>query len=106
MLQNYRDRSEEHDVCSEKCDTQQKSEDINILNVNVENVTQENNSALNSCHDVQQFPSSEISTQYVPSDMKEEEKSSSVLGSLPRNHEEDIFMPITTSQVKYFFLLQ
>jgi hypothetical protein len=102
MLLNYRVGSEEHNVYNEKCDAQQTSKDINILNVNVENVTQEENSALKSCNDVQQLPSSESFTQNVPSDMKEEEKSS-VLGSLPRNHDEDVFLPITTSQVKYFF---
>lgn len=98
-------RCEEHDVYNEKCDAQQKLEDVNIPNVNVENVKQEGNSALKSCSNVKQLPSSESFTQNVPSDVKEEEKSS-VLGSLPRNCDEDVFLPITTIQVKYFLLLQ
>ncbi|XP_021942761.1 uncharacterized protein LOC110841474 isoform X2 [Zootermopsis nevadensis] len=98
MLLNYMAGCEEHDVYNEKCDAQHKLEDVNIPNVNVENVKQEGNSALKSCSNVKQLPSSESFTQNVPSDVKEEEKSS-VLGSLPRNCDEDVFLPITTIQI-------
>jgi hypothetical protein len=101
MLLNCRVGSEGHNLYNEKCDIKQTSNDINVRNV-----TQEETAALKICNDVQQLPSSESFTQNVPSDMKEEEKSSSALGSLPRKHDEDVFLPISTSQVKHYFMLQ
>jgi hypothetical protein len=90
--------SEGHNVYNENYDAQQKPSDTSELNLNVE--THEENSVLKSCNAVQQLPSSEKFAQSVPSDMKEEEKSSPILGSLLRNHTEDIFLPVTTNQVK------
>jgi hypothetical protein len=91
--------SEGHYVYSEKYDAQQKPSDTSELNLNVETVTHEENTVLKSCNAIQQLPSSEKFAQSVPSDMKEEEKSSCILGNLVRNHTEDVFLPITTNQV-------
>jgi hypothetical protein len=105
MLLNDGVGSEGHNVYNEKYDAQQKPNDTSELNVNVETVTHEENSVLKSCNAMQQLPSTENFAQNVPSDMKQEEKSSPLLGSLPRNHTEDVFLPVTTSQVKSFFVI-
>lgn len=104
VLLNSRVRAEEHKVYNEKCEVQQKSNDTNVPNVTVENVTQEEDATCKSSNDGQQLPSSENFAHSVSSDM-EEEKSSSAQGSLTRNHTEDVFLPITTSQVKYFLVV-
>jgi hypothetical protein len=100
MLLNDGIGSEGHNVYSEKYDAQQKPSDTSELNPNVETVTHEENSVLKSCNAMQQLPSSENFAQSVPSDMKEEEKSSPVLSNLLRSHSEDVFLPVTTNQVK------
>jgi hypothetical protein len=92
--------SEGQNVCSEKCDAQQKPNDTSEVNINVETVKQDENPVLKICNAVQQLPSSENFAQYVTSDMKEEQKSSPVVGSLPLNHTDDVFLPINTNQVK------
>lgn len=91
--------SKGYNVFSEKYDAQQKPSDTSEPSLNVETVTHDENSVLKSCNAVQQLPSSENFAQSVPSDMKEEEKSSPVLGSLLRNHTDDVFLPLTTVQV-------
>jgi hypothetical protein len=98
MLLNDGVGSEGHNVYSEKYDAQQKPSDTSELDLNVETVTHKENSVLKSCNVVQQLPSENFA-QSVPSDMKEEEKSSPILGNLLRNHTEDVFLP-PTIQVK------
>jgi hypothetical protein len=97
--------SEGHNVCNEKYDSHQTLDGTSEVNVNVETVTHDENSLLKSCDAVQQLPSSENFAQNVSSDVKEEQKSSPVLGSLPRIHTDDVFLPITTNEVKEFTLL-
>ncbi|PNF42876.1 hypothetical protein B7P43_G12896 [Cryptotermes secundus] len=99
ILLNSGAGSEGHHVYSEKYDAQQKPSDTSELNLNVETVTHKENSVLKSCNAIQQLPSSENFAQSVPSDMKEEEKSSPIMGSLLRNHTEDVFLPLTTIQI-------
>ena len=74
----------------------------------MESITQEENNVLKSCNNVQQLPYSENFSQYVLSDMKEEEKSFPVLSSLLPDDTEDVFMPVNASQVKYikYFIIQ
>lgn len=100
ILLNNGAGSEGRHVYSEKYDAQQKPSDTSELNLNVETVTHEENSVLRSCNTIQQLPSSENFAQSVPSGMKEEEKSSPILDSLLRNHTDDVFLPLTTVQVK------
>lgn len=94
MLPKAEVGSEGQSVYSEKCDTLQKPNDTSEVNVNVETVTHEESSVLKICNASENF------AQSVPSDMKEEQLSSPILGSLPRNHADDVFLPITTNQVK------
>jgi hypothetical protein len=105
MLLKDRVESEEH-IYVESYNVQQATSDTGVLTVNVEVVTEEENNVIKSCDNVQPLPSSENFAQNVPSDMKEEEKSLPVLGSLPVDDSEDVFLPVTGSQVKYlrFFL--
>jgi len=91
--------SGEH-VYIESYNIQQAPSDTSVLNVNVESITQEENNILKSCNNVQQLPSSENFSQYVPSDVKEEEKSLPLLSSLLPDDTE-VFLPVNASQVKY-----
>ena len=100
MLLNERVESGEH-VYIESYNVQQASSDTSVLSVDVENTTQEENNVFESCNNVQQLPSSENFSQYVPSDMKEEEKSLPVLSSLHPDDTEDVFLPVNASQVKH-----
>jgi hypothetical protein len=100
MLLSDRVESEEH-VYIESYSIQQAPSDTSVLNVNVESITQEENNVFKGCNNVQQLPSSEKFAQYVPSDMKEEEKSLPVLTSLPADDTEDVFLPVSPIQVKY-----
>jgi hypothetical protein len=100
MVLNNRVESEEY-VDTESYSVQQAPNDTNVLKVNVESITQEETNVLKSCNNVQQLPSTENFAQNVSSDMKEEEKSLPVLGSLPIGDTEDVFLPISASQVKY-----
>jgi hypothetical protein len=79
--------------------------DTSILNVSVESITQEENNIFKSCSNVQQLPSTENFSQYVPSDVKEEEKSLPVSSSLLHDDSEDVFLPVNASQVKYIVIL-
>jgi hypothetical protein len=99
MLLNERVESGEH-VYNESYNIQQVSSDTSVLSVDVENTTQEENNVFKSCNNVQQLPSSENFSQYVPSDMKEEEKSLPVLSSLHPDDTEDVFLPVNADQVK------
>jgi hypothetical protein len=87
-------------VYSEKCEARQKPNDTSEVNVNVETVTRQDSSVLKICNAVQEFASLENFAQNVSPDMKDEKLSSPVPGSLPTNHTEDVFLPITTNQVK------
>lgn len=100
MLLNERVESGEH-IYIESYNVQQASSDTSVLDVSVENITQEENNVFKSCSNVQQLPSSENLSQYLPSDMKEEEKSLPVLSSLHPDDTEDVFLPANASQVKY-----
>lgn len=99
MLLNDGVDSGEH-VYIESYSVQQAPSDTSVLNVNVEIITQEENNVFKGCNNVQQLPSSEFFSQHVPSDIKEEEKSLPVLSSLLPNDNEDVFMPVSASQVK------
>jgi hypothetical protein len=100
VLLNDRVESGEH-VYIESYSVQQTPSNTSVLNVNVESITQEENNVFRSCNNVQQLPYSENFSQYVPSDMKEEEKSLPVLSSLIPDDSEDVFLPVNASQVKY-----
>ena len=91
MLLNDRVDSGEH-VYIESYSVQQATSDTSVLNIN---------NIFKGCNNVQQLPSSEFFSQHVPSDMKEEEKSLSVLSSLLLDDTEDVFLPVNASQVKY-----
>jgi hypothetical protein len=100
MLLNDRVESGEH-VYIENYSIHPAPSDTSIMNVSVESITQEENNVFKSCNNVQQLPSSEKFPQYVSSDVKEEEKSLPVLSSLLPDDNEDVFLPVNASQVKY-----
>lgn len=100
VLLNDREESEEH-VCTESYSIQQAPCDTSVLNLNVLSVAQEEEDVFISCNNVQQLPSSENFCQYVPSDMKEEERSLPVLSSSSTDDTEEVFLPVNASQVKY-----
>jgi hypothetical protein len=100
VLQNDRVESEEN-VYTERYSIQQTPSDTSVLNLDVLSVTQEEENVCKSCDNVQQLPSSENFCQYVLSDMKEEESSLPVLSSSPTDDDEEVFVPVNVSQVKY-----